>query len=262
MQRDDLEKIIETIARRVQSELKQGGGTSGPSARTATTNRGDSELARFIDHTMLKPEVTQAQLKTLCDEARDYGFYSVCVNSANVPYCRQQLAGSNVKVVAVVGFPLGAASTGSKVYEAREAVQQGASEIDMVMNIGEMKSKDYAYVAEDIRQIVAAISPAPVKVIIETGMLTLNEKIVACALAKAAGAAFVKTSTGFAKGGATVEDIALMKEVVGSSVQVKASGGVRDNKTAKALIKAGATRIGASASIAIVTGQTGGGKGY
>ncbi|MCA9582069.1 MAG: deoxyribose-phosphate aldolase [Myxococcales bacterium] len=212
------------------------------------------DLAKVIDHTLLKPDVDRDQLVLLCDEARTHGFASVCVNSANVRFCKQRLRGSNVMTVAVVGFPLGAATSSAKAFETREAIREGADEIDMVINIGAMKSHDYALVFDDIRAVVEAARPRPVKVILETGNLNHDEKVIGCALSKAAGAAFVKTSTGFGPGGATAEDIALMRRIVGAEMGVKASGGVRDTATAEAMVRAGATRIGASASVAIVTG--------
>lgn len=219
-----------------------------------------ADLAPYIDHTLLKPDATRDDLRRLCEEAARFGFASVCVNSANVRFCKTLLQGKNVMVVAVVGFPLGASSPEAKAFEAREAVRNGADEIDMVMNIGALKSKDYALVLEDIRKVVKAVAPKKVKVIIETGMLSHNEKVVACALAKVGGAAFVKTSTGFGPGGATAQDVALMKEVVGEEVEVKASGGIRTPEAAQQMIEAGATRIGASASVAIVTGKGKGGR--
>jgi deoxyribose-phosphate aldolase len=216
-----------------------------------------ADLASIIDHTLLKPDATRDDLTQLCDEARAHAFASVCVNSANVRFCKQRLSGSRVMTVAVVGFPLGAMATSAKAYETKQAVRDGADEIDMVINLGALKSRDYATVACDIRAIVEAARPRPVKVILETASLTRDEKVIACALSKASGAAFVKTSTGFGAGGATVEDVALMREVVGDDVGVKASGGVRDTKGADAMVAAGATRIGASASVAIVTGGVG-----
>ena len=239
---EDVDKIVQLGAVRVGSSLNSGRPKDG--------------LARFIDHTLLAPDATQDQLRTLCEEAKKYGFYSVCVNSTNVAFCRSLLAGSPVKVVAVVGFPLGAMSPGAKSYEGREALLAGADELDMVINIGELKSRRYAVVLEDIRKVVDAARPKPVKVIIETSKLTQTEKIVACALSKAAGARFVKTSTGFGGGGATAEDVALMKEVVGADMEVKASGGVRNTKDMETMLAAGATRIGASASVEIVQGKT------
>lgn len=217
--------------------------------------RGD--LARMIDHTLLKPDASRDDLQLLCDEARKFGFASVCVNSANVRYCKERLRSSGVMTVAVVGFPLGAASTQAKAFETKQAIRDGADEIDMVINIGALKSRDYVMVHDDIAAVVDAAKPCPVKVILETGALTQDEKIIACALSKAARAAYVKTSTGFGPGGATVDDIRLMRRIVGSDVGVKASGGVRDQAGAEAMIAAGATRIGASASVAIVTGGTG-----
>jgi deoxyribose-phosphate aldolase len=215
-----------------------------------------TDLASLIDHTLLKPEVTREQLTKLCQEAVQFGFYSVCVNSANVRLCANLLRGSDVKVVAVVGFPLGAMSPQSKAYEARQAVRDGAREIDMVINIGMLKAGEFAYVLEDIAAVVQAVAPNPVKVIIETGVLTDDEKVSASVLASAGGARFVKTSTGFSKGGATAADIALIRRVVGDRMEIKASGGVKSQADADALVAAGATRIGASASVAIVTGKT------
>lgn len=215
-----------------------------------------SDLAPYIDHTLLRADASKDDLRKLCEEAKKYGFASVCVNSANVRFCKSLLQGTKVMVVAVVGFPLGAMSTEAKAFEAREAIRNGADEIDMVINIGALKSRDYQYVLEDIRKVVQAVAPHKVKVIIETGALTYEEKVIACTLAKTAGAAFVKTSTGFGPGGATAEDVALMRAVVGDGVEVKASGGIRTQEDAEKMIKAGATRIGASASVAIVTGRS------
>jgi len=214
-----------------------------------------SDLAPLIDHTLLKPDATREQLKTLCDEARKHGFATVCVNAANVHYCAAQLEGCGTVAIAVVGFPLGAGTPNAKAYEAREAVRNGAAEIDMVLNIGALKSRDYTTVLEDIIAVVAASSPRPVKVILETGLLDHDQKTIACALSKVAGAAYVKTSTGFGAGGATAEDIALMRAVVGPEMGVKASGGMRTEDDVRRMVEAGATRIGASASVAIVTGK-------
>jgi len=180
----------------------------------------------------------------------------VCVNASNIPLAARLLAGSSTRPIAVVGFPLGAMTTSAKAFEAREAVRAGAAEIDMVVNIGALKGRDYATVLDDIAGVVQASRPAPVKVILETSMLDRDQKVVACALSKAAGAAFVKTSTGFGGGGATAEDIALMRQVVGPEIGVKASGGVRSQEDALKFIAAGADRLGASASVAIVTGKT------
>lgn len=219
-----------------------------------------SDIAKYIDHTLLKADATKEQLTRLCSEAKQFGFATVCVNPGNVRFCSDQLRGSSVKVCAVVGFPLGATTAAAKAFEARDAIRAGAREIDMVINIGALKSGDYDAVYEDIRKVVESSSPYKVKVILETGQLTDREKIVASTLSKLAKAAFVKTSTGFGPGGATVEDILLMKTVVGDKLEVKASGGVRTSEDAQRMIEAGATRIGASASVAIVTGAKGGAK--
>ncbi|HZX94913.1 MAG TPA: deoxyribose-phosphate aldolase [Myxococcales bacterium] len=226
----------------------------GTARLTPLAIRTSRDLAPYIDHTLLKPDATRDDLIKLCDEARKYGFATVCVNSSNVPLCARLLQGSSTRPIAVVGFPLGAATTSAKVFEAREAVRAGAAEIDMVINIGQLKARNYAYVQCDIREVVAAAKPRPVKVILETGALTRDEKVIGCALSKAAGAAFVKTSTGFGPGGATAEDVALMRQVVGDDVGVKASGGVRTTADAQKMVEAGANRLGASASVAIVTG--------
>ncbi len=220
-------------------------------------------LGRLIDHTLLKPEADRAQVEQLCREAAQFCFASVCVNPNWVPVCRDLLRGSGVKVCTVIGFPFGAHLPDVKAFEARRAVEQGAEEVDMVINIGALKSKDYALVEQDIRGVVEAVGRnTVVKVILETSMLTREEKIMGCTLAKAAGADFVKTSTGFGGGGATVEDILLMRETVGPEMGVKASGGVRTKEDVEAMVAAGATRIGASAGVKIVRGEAAGGKGY
>lgn len=211
------------------------------------------ELNRYIDHTLLKPQATTEDIVKVCDEALKHQFFSVCVNPYYVPVVSQQLEGSNVKVCAVVGFPLGANTPEIKSAEANLAVIEGANEIDMVINIGAMRSGDYDYVEADIQSVVNVVAGrALVKVIIETCLLTEDEKIKACQLAKSAGADFVKTSTGFSTGGATVEDIVLMRKIVGPEMGVKASGGIRDRTTAEAMIEAGATRIGAGGSLQII----------
>jgi deoxyribose-phosphate aldolase len=226
----------------------------GASRLTPINIRTSKDLAPYIDHTLLKPEATRDDVIKLCDEARKWGFATVCLNSSHVALAARLLEGCKARPIAVVGFPLGAATTSAKVFETREAVRAGAAEIDMVINIGALKGRDYAQVENDIRAVVEAARPAPVKVILETGGLTRDEKVIGCALSKAAGAAFVKTSTGFGPGGATAEDIALMRQVVGNDVGVKASGGVRTTQDAQKMIEAGANRIGASASVAIVSG--------
>lgn len=216
--------------------------------------RTSKDIAQYIDHTLLKPEATREEVLKLCEEAKKYGFATVCVNSINVGTAARALHGSSVLPIAVVGFPLGAGLPSAKAFETREAIRCGAKEIDTVVNIGALRAKDYALVQKDIEAVVNAAKPWPVKVILETSQLKDEEKIIACALSKAAGAAFVKTSTGFAQGGATAEDVALMRRIVGEDVGVKASGGVRSTEDAMKMIAAGANRIGASASIAIVTG--------
>lgn len=214
-----------------------------------------AQLAKFIDHTLLKPEATEAQIRQLCAEAKEHGFMSVCVNPYWVPLCAELLQGSAVKVCTVIGFPLGANRTEIKAVEAEDAIDRGAAEVDMVINVGALKSQQYDLVRNDIRAVVeAAAGKALVKVILETCLLTDEEKVKACQLAKEAGADFVKTSTGFSKGGATVEDVALMRKTVGPDMGVKASGGVRDYASTMAMVAAGATRIGASAGIAILSG--------
>jgi deoxyribose-phosphate aldolase len=212
------------------------------------------EIARLIDHTLLKPDATRDQIVTLCEEARAHAFASVCVNPVWVPLCADLLRGSETKVCTVVGFPLGATLAEVKALEASRCVAQGACEIDMVIDVGGLKSGDYARVERDVAAVVQAShrGGAIVKVIIEAALLTDDEKVKACVLSRVAGADFVKTSTGFASGGATAEDVALMRRVVGPAMGVKAAGGVRDLKSAQAMIEAGADRIGASVGVKIV----------
>lgn len=210
-------------------------------------------IAKTIDHTLLKPNATYEQIDQLCAEARKYGFASVCVNPCHVARCAKALEGSEVKVCTVIGFPLGATTSEAKAFETLQAIRNGAAEVDMVINIGAVKSGDWALVSADILAVVAAAQGgAIVKVIIETCLLTDGEKEQVCKMAKRAGADFVKTSTGFSTGGATTADIVLMRSAVGSEMGVKASGGIRDYAAAKAMVDAGATRIGASAGIKIV----------
>lgn len=210
-------------------------------------------IQKFIDHTLLKPQASEEQVKKVCDEAREYGFYCVCVNPYYTAFVRKALEGTNVKTCVVVGFPLGATTKEVKVFETNQAIENGAQEIDMVINIGALKDKKYDVVKDDIQGIVdAAKGRAFVKVIIETCLLNEEEKIKACQIAKEVGADFVKTSTGFSTGGATIEDVKLMREIVGNNMGVKASGGIRTREDAETIIKAGASRIGASASITIV----------
>jgi deoxyribose-phosphate aldolase len=217
------------------------------------------DIAKMIDHTLLKPDATQQEIAQLCFEARKYDFASVCVNPTWVSLCAQLLKGSPVKVCTVIGFPLGATSSESKAFETETAIKQGATEIDMVINIGALKARDLDTVAKDIRGVVnvAHAHGIIVKVIIETVLLTDEEKTIASLISKEAGADFVKTSTGFAGGGATVHDVQLMRKAVGPEMGVKASGGVRTYEDAASMIKAGATRIGASAGVKIIQGPTG-----
>lgn len=282
MNERDMDQLVQLITRQVKAEVNKARAEGPPPCRScAVKNQCDApkvigsldrgakrvgtdgplggapcaHVAPYIDHTLLKPEADREELRKVCDEARQFGFATVCVNAANIRFVAQQLAGSGVKPIAVVGFPLGASTPGAKAYETREAVRNGAAEIDTVVNIGALKSRDHALVLEDIRVVVEAAGAAPVKVIIETAKLDHDEKVMACTLSAAAGAAFVKTSTGFGGGGATPEDVALMRAVVGPDIGVKASGGVRTIADAEAVIAAGANRIGASSSVAIVKGK-------
>ena len=219
-------------------------------------------LAQYIDHTLLAADASREQIATLCREAQEHGFYSVCVNSGQVPHAAQLLAGQKVKVCAVVGFPLGAGLTASKAFEAAQAIAAGAGEIDMVLNIGALKEGLLEVVRDDIDAVKQACGIVPLKVILETCLLDDEQKIRACEICRELNVAFVKTSTGFSRSGATVEDVALMRRVVGVDIGVKASGGVRDYATAVAMIEAGATRLGTSSGISIVTGAQATGSGY
>ncbi len=212
-------------------------------------------LAKVIDHTLLKPTATRADIEKLCREALEHGFFSVCINPCWVSAAHELLKGSDVKTCTVIGFPLGANTTEAKVFEAQNALNNGADELDMVINIGALKGKDYQTVLQDIRQIRALGDGFILKVIIETSELTDEEKVKACQLAAEAGADFVKTSTGFSSGGATAHDVALMKKSIPAGMQVKASGGVRTREDAQAMLAAGATRLGASSGIKIIEGK-------
>lgn len=214
-----------------------------------------SVMSKWIDHTLLAPDVTQQQIETICAEAKEHNFASVCVNPTWVNTCYKALRSTEVKVCTVIGFPLGATLPEVKATETRQAIMQGAQEVDMVINVGALKSGDLALVEHDIRSVVRAAGRKTVKVILETCLLTDEEKVSGCTIAKRAGADFVKTSTGFSKGGATVSDVALMRKVVGPQMGVKASGGVRSYEDACKMVEAGATRVGASASVAIVSGK-------
>lgn len=283
MKLDDqaLERIIEQITRQVLVLVQEqgDGGTEGGSplstgnyvhrvqpvvsagadriAATLGVAPTDGELSHMIDHTLLKADATQDEIAQLCYEARKHDFASVCVNPSNVQVCADLLDDTNVLVCTVVGFPLGATSTEAKTFETQKAVRDGATEVDMVINVGALKSRDYEVVEGDIASTARACHAggAILKVIIEAALLTDEEKVAACQLAKVAGADFVKTSTGFGPGGATPEDVALMRQVVGSEMGVKAAGGIKTTADAKRMIEAGASRIGASASIKIVQGD-------
>ncbi|TKC19962.1 deoxyribose-phosphate aldolase [Robertmurraya kyonggiensis] len=216
-----------------------------------------TNIAKYIDHTLLKADAKKDQIETLCQEAKEYNFASVCVNPTWVGLASEMLNGTGVDVCTVIGFPLGANTPETKAFETKNAIENGATEVDMVINIGALKSGNIELVEKDIRAVVeAAKGKALTKVIIETSLLTDEEKVTACELSVKAGADFVKTSTGFSTGGATVEDIRLMRKVVGPEIGVKASGGVRNAEDANNMIEAGATRIGASSGIAIVKGLT------
>jgi deoxyribose-phosphate aldolase len=279
------QELVDQITGQVLAKLKEssgsapaGGSSAAPAATTgggngsgATAQRAaaagvttappeipglrPADVARYIDHTLLKPEATREQVDKLCEEAIEYRFYSVCVNTTWTAYCARKLRGKGVKVCTVIGFPLGAMDSRAKSFEARNSIENGADEIDMVMNVGALKSGDLKTVEEDIRWVLRACRQNTIlKVIIENALLTDEEKVLACQIAKRAGAHYVKTSTGFASSGATVEDIALMRRTVGLEMGVKAAGGVRSYEDALAMIQAGASRIGASSSVAIVTG--------
>ncbi|MGO1369326.1 deoxyribose-phosphate aldolase [Senegalia sp. (in: firmicutes)] len=214
-------------------------------------------IASKIDHTILKADTTREQVKKVCDEAKEYSFASVCVNPNYVGYVSEELKGSSVKVTSVVGFPLGNTLKEVKAYETEQAIKNGADEIDMVINIAALKNENYDLVKEDIKAVVDASKDKLVKVIIEACLLSNDEKVKACEIAKESGADYVKTSTGFSTGGATIDDVKLMRKTVGAELGVKASGGIRDIETSKAMIEAGASRIGASSSVSIVKGEKG-----
>lgn len=246
----DINEIIRQVTEEICS--KYGANVSAPAA--AGNNAAD--MAKYIDHTYLKPEASLTDIRKICDEAKKYHTASVCVNPSYIQYVAQQLEGSGVTPCCVIAFPLGACTPETKAFEASDAATKGAKEIDMVINIGAVKSGDWMLVKRDIEGVVNAVKGrAQVKVIIECCLLTDEEKVKACTVAKLAGAHFVKTSTGFSTGGATVSDIALMRKTVGADMGVKASGGIRDYATAKAMIDAGASRIGASSGKKIVEGS-------
>ena len=220
------------------------------------------ELALYIDHTILKPDASAKDIEKLCAEAREFGFFSVCVNGSRVEQARHLLEGTDIKVACVVGFPLGAMEADAKRYETEVAIDNGAQEIDVVLNIGRLKDGDDHYVLRELRDVAEGADERTVKVILETCLLTRDEKIRACQLMLDSGAHFVKTSTGFSTGGATLDDVKLLRETVGPTFGVKASGGIRDTAAALAMIEAGATRLGTSAGLAIVKGMATSGGGY
>lgn len=244
MQQHEIDRLVDQITRQVMQQLRED---INPAQR-------NGDIASMIDHTLLKPDATPEEITQLCAEARQYGFASVCINPAHVKLAADLLRDSVVKVCTVIGFPLGATTPEAKAFEAQDAINDGATEIDMVLNIGALKGGDYRLVHKDISAVVnvAHTNNALCKVILETSKLSAEEKVAACQIAKMAGADFVKTSTGFGGGGATVEDVALMRKVVGPTMGVKASGGVRNYADALAVIEAGANRIGASAGVQIV----------
>ena len=280
MQPTELTELISTVTREVMATLNQpvpaAPGCTGcqgecvvrceERCRTAVAAGADrlsaapgvhgvsADLARLIDHTLLKPDATEPQVRQICHEARQHNFATVCINPTWVKLCSELLQGSTVLVCTVVGFPLGATLTAVKVYEAEQAINLGACELDMVINVGALKSRDYRTVEQDIEQVARACHArgAILKVIIEAALLNDEEKVEASVLAQAAGADYVKTSTGFGPGGATVADVSLMRRVVGSSIGVKAAGGIRSLADAQSMIQAGATRVGASAGVKIV----------
>ncbi len=262
----DDKELIEKITREVLEKLKSdenrtSGGIVSSTPPVESSGSGNevlipSDVAKYIDHTLLKADATGTQIDDLCSEAKEYQFHSVCVNTTWTARCAKNLRGSGVKVCVVVGFPLGAMSGRSKGFEARHAIEEGADEIDMVMNIGALKERNLKMVEEDIMWVLRACGQrALLKVIIETALLTDEEKVLACEIVKKAGADYVKTSTGFSTGGATVNDVALMRRTVGSEMGVKAAGGVRTFDDAVAMIKAGATRLGTSGGVKIVKGE-------
>ena len=248
----DIERLIAEITEEIYNKV------SSDTSFASACGSSKIDMAKYLDDTLLKADATPDQIINICKEAREYKTASVCVNSWYVPLVVKELAGSGVKTCCVIGFPLGACTTNTKVAETIDAIKKGADEVDMVINVGAAKAGDWQYVKQDIEEVViAARGKALVKVIIETCLLTDEEKVKVCTIAKLAGADFVKTSTGFSTGGAKVEDIRLMRQTVGPDMGVKASGGVRDYATAKAMIDAGATRIGTSSAKGILSSAPG-----
>jgi deoxyribose-phosphate aldolase len=255
---DDLQGALERMLGVGASRFGLRADGAGPADACALA----PPIARLIDHTVLKPDTTEATIRTLCAEARTYCFASVCISPVWVPLAAQELAGATAKVCTVIGFPHGANRSAVKAFETAQAVRDGAEEIDMVLAVALLKSERYAEVEADIRAVVDAAAGRTVKVILETALLTDEEKVIACVLAQNAGADFVKTSTGFAQSGASPQDVALMRRVVGATMGVKASGGIRSAEDVVAMVESGATRIGASASVAILKGLSVEGSGY
>lgn len=251
-------QVMQQLSTKLGSQHSPCGTSTAPCTAATAGAPAAAELAKYIDHTLLKPDAPLEAFDTLCREAIEYNFKSVCVNAGMVPYVTKKLQGTDVLVCSVVGFPLGATDSRVKAFETRRVIEEGAKEVDMVINVGALKSGDLKTVEEDIRAVRRATRPTiTLKVILETCLLTDEEKVLACQLAKKAGADFVKTSTGFSSSGAKVEDVALMRRTVGPKLGVKASGGIRDFAAASAMIAAGATRLGTSSSVAIVTGTQG-----
>jgi len=255
----DKKELINKISEEVISRLKKIDKTDSISTNDLERKNNNSitpaDVARYIDHTLLKPEATEGQIKTLCEEAAKYGFYSVCINSSWVEYCAKKLRGTGVKVCAVVGFPLGAMDSRTKAYETRNAIENGADEIDMVINVGALKNGDLKMVEEDLRSVIRACrSTTTTKAIIETCLLIDDEKIIVSQLVKKTGYDFVKTSSGFSKAGATAHDIVLIRRTVGPKMGIKAAGGIHNFEEALLMIRSGATRLGASAGIKIISG--------
>jgi deoxyribose-phosphate aldolase len=252
----DQNQLIEKIVAEVVARMGGPGAMHASDSRSSPEVVMPADLARYVDHTLLKPEATEEQVNKLCEEAAKHHFYSVCVNSSWTEQCARKLGGTGVKVCAVVGFPLGAMDSRVKAFEARTAIANGANEIDMVMNVGAMKAKNLKLVREDMLAVRRACRAGIIlKVILETCMLTEEEKVLSCQIAKEVEADFVKTSTGFNKAGATVADVALMRRTVGAKMGVKAAGGVKSYEDALAMIQAGATRLGTSSGVLLVSGQ-------
>jgi len=249
-----IDKISDEIIARLKKLDKTGAVSVNSSGSSRTGNITPADIAHYIDHTLLKPEATEAQIIKLCEEAVKYGFYSVCVNSSWVEVCAKKLRSTGVKVCAVVGFPLGAMDSRTKAYETHNAIENGADEIDMVINVGALRNGDLRTVEEDLRAVIRACrSTTTTKAIIETCLLTDEEKVIACQLVKKTGYDFVKTSTGFSTAGATAHDVALMRRTIGPKMGIKAAGGIHSLEEALLMIKSGATRLGASAGVKIVS---------